>query len=373
MMKSELIALVSHVPNPRANRRMNELATKYDVTLLYWNKGGESCSVQNMGNVKQVEINIKADRTHVEKRIVPFIKFLKLTVGRMKKDKPSAVYAERIDMLAIAWFYKQFYDKNVKIIFEIPDLPSALVDKSRKLSSRVVKGLVHMMEKPMYRKVDMLIVTSEKFYENYYIKYIPREKMVYLPNIPDLACFKDYKRVKNDVFTVGFIGVIRYPKQLEMLLECAKKLPIKVLLAGFTEACQELVERASKMENVECFGQYNYNQDIAILYQKCDAIFSVYDSGMANVNYALPNKLYEAVHCRKPIIVAKGTYLGEIVQQYGIGVVVDSSSQTELENVIERMMNSDEYNKFVTNCEKAVDLIDKDMYERKFYNSLEWN
>ena len=53
-----------------------------------------------------------------------------------------------------------------------------------------------------------------------------------MPNIPDEEPLKNYFKKKNGMFTVGFIGGIRYLKQMKMLVDAAEIVGCNVLFAG---------------------------------------------------------------------------------------------------------------------------------------------
>lgn len=349
-----IAALISHVPNPRANRRMAQLANKGKVILIYWNKGGESCAVHAIEGVEQREFFLEASRTNTIKRMIPMLSYKKKALAWLKELNPDVLYAERFDMLYIIWDYWKSCKIKPKIIFEVPDLPHMMVDENVSLKEKVISKIVRFFENIIYKKVDILIITSEKFYDNYYCKWIPALKVVYMPNSPDLTAFRSYKHDNHKKFTIGFIGVIRYPVQLKMLIEASKITDVNVLFAGFTEGCKEIQEMAKKFPNITYYGRYDYDKDIAKLYGACDAIYSVYDSQMKNVNVALPNKLYESVYCGLPIIVAKGTYLAEVVLKYNIGVAIDSANLSELVRVVRKLVDDEQfYKKISMSCNEA--------------------
>ena len=50
------------------------------------------------------------------------------------------------------------------------------------------------------------------------------------------------------------------------------------------------------------------------------------DTSSLSYQFATPNKFFQALAAGIPIIASKGTYLAEIVQKYGIGVVFDGSN-----------------------------------------------
>lgn len=366
------VAVISHVPNPRANRRMEQLARKGKVTLIYWDKGGESCPVQEIPGVEQREYFLKASRTNTLKRMVPMLSYKKKAIEWLNEIKPDVVYAERFDMLYIIWTYWKSCKVKPKIIFEVPDLPHMMVDENISSKEKIVSKAVRFFENMIYKKINVLIVTSEKFYDDYYSRWIPKEKVVFIPNSPDLSAFKDYRHDGHSKFTIGFIGVVRYPEQLKMLIEASEEADVNVMFAGFTEGSPEIQKMAETRDNVSYFGRYNYDKDIAKLYGSCDAIYSVYDSKMKNVNIALPNKLYEAVYCGLPIIVSKGTYLAEMVEKYHIGIAIESTGKENLVQLLRRLSTDKEYyQEFVDSCIRAnAELNDTDNRVAELYRII---
>jgi succinoglycan biosynthesis protein ExoL len=51
----------------------------------------------------------------------------------------------------------------------------------------------------------------------------------------------------------------------------------------------------------------------------------------------LPNKLYEAIYFKVPLICSSDTYLEEIVIKLGIGIGIDYKSKDELESAIQKI------------------------------------
>ena len=68
------------------------------------------------------------------------------------------------------------------------------------------------------------------------------------------------------------------------------------------------------------------------------------------VIYAEPNKLYEAIFFRCPIIVNSNTFLGHKVEKLKIGYIVDATNESQIETFISHI-DEESYNERVKNCE----------------------
>jgi len=126
------------------------------------------------------------------------------------------------------------------------------------------------------------------------------------------------------------------------------------------------------MDFIEYYGKYDYDLEIAKLYGKIDCVFSVYDADMNNVKVALPNKLYEAIYCEIPIIVAKGTYLAELVEEMGVGIAVSHTDVAGLEKALKKLATDIEYyNSLVKACKEHKSEIDMSIYNEQLLNRIE--
>ncbi len=245
------------------------------------------------------------------------------------------MYTVSLDTLLIAAFYR-FFHRRTRIVLEIADVRETFLKGDGGIRRKLISGL----EKRLYPKVQLLVLTSEQFYHHYYNRYFPIEKVAVVPNVPDLSAFRDYKRKQSGPFTVGFIGGIRYLDQMKMLVDAAEVTGVRVLFAGAggtTNDMEAITSYCQGKSHVDFTGKYHYDQDIARLYGMVDCVYAVYDADNPNVRIALPNKLYEAAYCGLPIIVARGTYLAEVVERNGLGYVVDHREETELVELFKKL------------------------------------
>ena len=74
-----------------------------------------------------------------------------------------------------------------------------------------------------------------------------------------------------------------------------------------------------------------------IRYENIDLLLCTYDYRIDNVRYAEPNKLYESMYFRKPIIVSSSTFLSKKVAQLGIGYDIDSLNRDSIITFIQNL------------------------------------
>lgn len=347
--------LLSHMPNPRFMKRIKVIQTVSDVYLICVKREGINLwETQKDLFVRSNVIEMKMPTArHFISRILALRKFMQKAHQALQEYKPDVIYMEGLDCLLIANNY-QALKKNVKLYYEIGDLRAGIKEKNSSIISQLVGRVSTVTEKRMLKNIYKIVVTSELFYTRYYSSFFSKEKCLFLPNLPDLSVFKNFIRKRGGKFTVGFIGAIRYISQMKLLIDATEGLGVNVFFAG---GCHEpdvqesLKEYAKNRVDVEFLGSYEYESEVAKLYGKADCIYSVYDTKNQNARMALPNKLYESIICGLPIIVAKDTYLGELVREWRCGVTVSDNNAKELREAINSLKSDkDFYAKLVENC-----------------------
>lgn len=344
--------LLTHVPNPRMNKRI-EVFKKTAATRVICTRRASQNIWEPSQDVEHIIFDIDLPSAkHIVKRYVVSQDFQKEALEKLEEISPNIIYAEGLDSLIIAGKYKK--NHPIRVIFEVADLRENYIVRPKKLADRIITDALLRKEKKAFKNVDYLVVTSPKFYDMHYRDLISEDRMLFIPNAPDAEVFKNYKRKEGGTFTVGFIGGIRYLQQMKMLVDVATEVGFNVLFAGAggtSNEYDEIRKYCEGMQNVTFTGRYNYDTEIASLYGSVDCVYSVYDADNPNVRIALPNKLYESIICELPIIVAKNTYLAELVEEWGVGVAVSHTSTYELLHAINELMsNQDRLEKIVERC-----------------------
>lgn len=255
------------------------------------------------------------------KRIISLVKIIphliKIIFFELKDN--GIVMTSNFDTLFQAYIAKFF--KRFEIRHQIRDL------NKLQLESGFVARLVQLIEKNMLKKVSKLIVSSPSFISEYYSKIFRNESLV-IENIPRRDVWNNFKKKDFDInsFKIGFIGILRYKKSIKKLIETVEKLEesnikVNVNFSGGSSPA-DLAEIKSYIKKDYLFnfsGPYQYARDIKKLHSEIDLIFAVYDEHDLNCKIALPNKLYEAMLSKIPILVAKNTFVGRKVEKLGIG------------------------------------------------------
>lgn len=357
--------LLGFVPGPRFKKRIVLEKSFSDLHLICWDRGLKNKIMPEEDGFIIHSLRIPTVNNPL-KRMLPYLRFRSFAMKELEKVQPDVIHVQGLDILKIAYDFKKKAKKPVHIIYEVGDLHRLIIDEGKTIPRKLIKKILIYAERKCCKDIDLLIVTSIKYVESYYGEFVAEEKIMYFPNIPNLEAFATYKKKSDGPFTVGFIGSVRYKKQIWNMIEACSKCGIHMLFAGYEEEPQVIYEACKDREDVEWYGYFDFLAEVADMYGKCDVMYAVYDADMENVRVALPNKLYESVYCEIPLIVAEGTYLEEVVNEWGVGVAVDHKSSEKLIHVLTRLKSDQEYyHAFAGNCKACKGLIDL-----KYYNTI---
>lgn len=121
----------------------------------------------------------------------------------------------------------------------------------------------------------------------------------------------------------------------------------------------QVISISESYENVKYFGSFKNPDDLSSINNKVDLVVACYDIQSLNERIAEPNKMYEAMYFKTPIIVTTGTYLEKQVKKYGCGFSINATTNENIINFINSLTNN-KLNKVKTNIEKvdSAELID---------------
>lgn len=305
------------------------------------------------------------------RRLLEIIKFNILIWKEICIFSPDILYVSGYDSLIAAVLYKT-KKRNIKIVAEFGDIRSVFISQKKHIKDVLLSQVLNLYEKKVFRSVDKIVLTSEKFYSEHFDQFFKKEDVYIIPNIPDKHLFDGYIKKRSGTFTIGFIGEIRYIPQITMLIEASKGLcNLFIAGGGNISNINRIKDSCKDREDIELYGKYIYEKDIANLYGHVDCMYAVYDSSNENCKIALPNKLYESIICEIPIIVADNTYLGELVRKWGVGITVQSNKKEDLIAIIHRLSEDAVfYNEIVACCQNKKKELETEMSMRELKNYL---
>lgn len=233
--------------------------------------------------------------------------------------------------------------------------------------------IMNVINNVSMKNAEKIIVLGKDMKELFVEKGVKENKIQIIPNwsiefngnkvVNDLF-YRENKLSKN--FNVLYTGNIGRFHDVETILAVAKeakeKLPdVRFIFIGdgFKKA---IIEKAIKegLNNVVQFG-YKYDQEYIDILLNADMFISTLSPKIKGMG--VPSKTYTYMAAGKPIvaIMEKGTEIGDLVEEYDIGIRVNSMEIDPLINYISSLIeDDDEYNQVVKNVNRLF----KSQYER---------
>ena len=172
----------------------------------------------------------------------------------------------------------------------------------------------------------------------------------------------------KDLVNIVYMGHVRYFEENKKLID--KILDNKrfnlTYRGSYAVGC-DLQNYESN--NIKFYGKFE-NKDKPSLYMQYDLIHSLYGNNHISITSLLPNRLYDAILFKKPILASKGTYLGEVVEQYRLGVVLDLDDVNFMEELANYVAFFDERD-FLSNANEFLTTVkiqqDNFLYKIKMF------
>ena len=117
---------------------------------------------------------------------------------------------------------------------------------------------------------------------------------------------------------------------------------LELYVAGFGTLEDFFVELSQIYDNIFYYGRLTYDYTLS-LENECDIMLAIYDPAIDNHRFAAPNKFYESLMLGKPVIMARGTGMSEVVAEKGIGELIEFSKEGFIDGVNRLIGRKDEW------------------------------
>lgn len=352
-MKKIIVFVCSSQPDPTTIRKMDALAEcgQFLVFLNYWHREKSLISKPFTTKISNSNINricLREPRGRLAKRALLNLIYLIKTFHYFSKIKPDIIHASNLDMLILcAGITSRF--KNTKLVLDLLD--------TRKF---FLKGIWRKLAVKAIRKSNLVLISSEKYYDSYLKHLIPlldKRDVIYIPNAPKIGELSQPSNIYIKKLTIGYIGTFRGREAINGLVETVLKLRSKnynytILFAGVGIDQPLVKELADNYDFIDYHGAFDYMKDASDLYAKVQFIFSVYSLD-DNKKIHLSCRYNDAIVIGKPIIVLDGTYQSELVSIHNIGFSIQFTEWEKLESeLIKFYDNREHFLDIRRSCEK---------------------
>jgi len=154
-------------------------------------------------------------------------------------------------------------------------------------------------------------------------------------------------------------GALNVGRGLEYLIESMQFVEGELIIAGtgdIEERLRMMVNHFALGNKVRFVGRLNAS-DLFELTKTAKIGVSLEEELGLNYTYALPNKLFDYIQARVPVLVSSLPEMKKVTQQYGIGEIINSHDPKVIGDALNRMLASNHYQKWVENCDQAARIL----------------
>ncbi len=309
--KQTIVFILASDDNTNNIKRIEEfLDNNYDVKVYSFKRR----ETLNKSNRIPFEIigTFSNDLSYI-KRIRLMISGIRYVLNSTKNTK-CIYYLVRNDVAIIFNLLS-----NKPFIFEEADMTHL------SLHNKYVRSLMEFLVKKIINKSRLSVFRSEGFIK-YHFGDTPPGNTFVIPNRLDKKVLNlpIYSKKPFDANRIrfGFVGGIRYESIVQfvtLLMDNFKQHEFHFYGDFVSPKIEKWFDPLKKYDKCFFHGRFQSPNDLAQIYSQIDVLLSTYDANYVNVRFAEPNKLYESIYYRTPIIVSSNTFLGEKVKSLNIG------------------------------------------------------
>ena len=325
---------------------LNNNGIAYD--LLYWNRDAADSIDGDRANYIVYDKPLYIYSNPLKKLYCSY-KFYRFAKAIIKEGG----YAKIVSFTILtSLFFQQLLSNKYKenYIFDIRDHSPLLNNKL----------LRHIFSKLVANSF-ATVISSEGFK-----KWLPQNKSYVISHNIDRGLLShDYKinqsKDRLNILTIGFF--VRFDPNgiLIKSLKNIKNVNLSFVGYGPCYSQYEVFCRENAIQNVDFRGRYTKSEELSF-YDNCDMV-NILLTHTLNSDTCMSNRFYNAVVCRKPMIVNGGCYQAELVDKYKLGIVI-SNYENVGQQILDYYKNLD-WSEYLDGCRKYLSDIESD------YNSFE--
>ena len=334
----EIVFILSSLNDPHYRKRIEEFMDHgYSVTVYGFKRIGRDLPDLRYTPVVLGEIPNRSFKSR--------IRILNSSIRSISKEcNGKLCFYSSLDIAIFASLHIK-----APYIYEVCDLTELTI------GNRLIRNFLTRLNMRFIRKSVTTIITSQGFEEHF--SKIDPSRFSLIPNkvspeIPEYAGQR--KSIGQDVIRIGFAGVIRFETIYHFVKACAEygkniELHLYGIYNGTDEWSLKIQDIESRYDNVHYHGKFSNPDGLPAIYSEIDMVLCTYPPTLS-VKYAEPNKLYEAIYFRCPIIVSEKVFLGDKVSRLNVGYVINAMDENSIKTFLSSLNEAD-YNQKVMACE----------------------
>lgn len=326
MNHKKIVFILNAITITRCQKRVQEFIDNgYEVEVYGFARGGETYASPAGFEIKQIGVHTVSMSYY--RRLLVIAKALKKLHKKYHNEKNVVFYYFFFDVAFAASFVA-----DRPYIYEESDIPYT------NIKINLLRNFLGRYDRRIIKRSLLTTMTSEGFI-SYHGLENKRDNIIVVPNRVNPALLKleyHHKMLDMNNLSIGFVGGYRYQSVLNFTREVVTKHPSITfhIFGNINQFEEELKALDVRCPNLVLHGIFKNPAELPSVYETLDLVLATYDATSINAQYAEPNKMYESIFFRVPIIVSKGTFLSKKVERFGIGYSVDALDNEDIDKLI---------------------------------------
>jgi hypothetical protein len=193
----------------------------------------------------------------------------------------------------------------------------------------------YVFKRAVYGLAKHVIVTDCNRFE--LLPDFTKGKAIVIPNVP-FRCTYPEKLVDSEKLTLCYFGSLSERRGSSFVMRLLEACPrVRCIAAGWV--MDDYTKELIKHERVEFLGSLPQSEVNKILALKGDYLVAIYPLDNQNNINASPNKIYDSIHTKTPLIITSGVRAAREVILSRIGLAVDTEAELDFPSLVAELMD----------------------------------
>ncbi|BAJ64950.1 MULTISPECIES: glycosyltransferase family 4 protein [Anaerolinea] len=321
-------------PDPRVEKEARALTRSgYSVDVLAWDRTASQPRVEQREGFFIYRIPIRAGYAAGILNLPNLLRWQVALVGWLFRHahEYDILHACDFDTILPALWTGRLYGKRV--VYDIFDF---YADHLRRTPGWI-KNWIRRRDLRAIDQADAVILCDDARREQIAGSHPRRLEVIYNSPEDERDFLPAFQPSPKGVLRLSYVGLMHVERMLLEMLDVLSRHPQWTLdMAGFGGDEPVILEKLRTLPNALWHGRVPYRKALE-LSQSADVLFALYDPAVINNRYSSPNKLFEAMMLGKPIVVAQGTNVDRIVEEWGMGIAIPYGDVDALDEALSRL------------------------------------
>ena len=311
-----LVRSNSTIHDVRVGKIARSLNRRYSLRILGWQRERDSPAQEYPAELKLLHLRAPFGRKSV---ILYYPFFWSWVLLELLRFEPKIVHACDVDTVIPCYLYKIMLKR--KLVFDLFDR-YAMVYLGP--DGGMVYNFVNRLEELLSKRADIFITVGESYFEGF---KSPPSKYFIILNCPEDRKFEGNR---NDTFALVYTGPVQSNRGLQQMTEATRDLSDVILIIAGRIIDSKLAERIFQLPNVQYKGLLTPTEALD-LEGFADVILILYDLNTPQMQFVMPNKIFEAMMHGIPVITNVAV---DLVIETQCGIVVNYNSIEEIRRAV---------------------------------------